>query len=189
MIIPDGYAQITHVFSGVAVPNGAVVTHGIDLGARLDHQTQCDEIALAWSSTVLGLQSTFITHDRTEMKLGPNSIGQTFISTRGFPGLVSGDPYSPNCAFLVRKVTSLGGRSGRGRMFVPGLSESQVGSSGNLLGTALTGLQAELDDYYSALVTALADPVLFHTASSNPTPVNTFEVQGRLATQRGRLRR
>lgn len=188
MIIPVGYGQVTHVFEGSAVPRGAVVTHGVDTQTLINGQTLIDDIALLWSSTLLGMQHTECIHVRSELKIGPNSTGNTWTATRGFGGLQSGEAYSANTAALLRKVTTLGGREGRGRMYMPGLSEGQVATAGQLSGATIDAIQAECDDYMSGLDTLGTPMVLLHNSPTEPTVVTTLVCDAIVATQRNRLR-
>jgi len=113
-------------------------------------------------------------------------------------GGAGGTPLPPNCAFLVRKRTSLSGRRGRGRMYLPGVPEGLVDPAGNITGSAVTDLQNGLDNWWDELTgvppgTSAYPPVVLHRSEGAgvepaPTPILSFQAESKIATQRRRLR-
>lgn len=108
-------------------------------------------------------------------------------------GTGNSTPLPSNCAFLVRKNTTLGGRRNRGRFFVPPFMEveSNVTPTGAIAAN-FAAIQARWDVFYNALtsVTPLfaLQPVLFHSDGGTPTPITGFSLQNTIATQRERMR-
>jgi hypothetical protein len=106
----------------------------------------------------------------------------------------AGNPLLPNTAVLVKKVTGLGGRHQRGRMYVPGYRAESVFSYGVIDSTNLLGLQGAADDFLAGIDGATGpwiEMVLLHTdtaPSTAPTTVTQLSVSPRLASQRRRLR-
>ena len=74
-------------------------------------------------------------------------------------------------------------------MFIPGLDEGAVGPSGEIAGALLTGYQTRLNTFLSDLNSEGYTPVLFHTASSDPTTITALVADPVVATQRRRLRK
>lgn len=109
-----------------------------------------------------------------------------------------------NCALLVDKLTALGGRRNRGRMYVPSvLAEGDVSDTGNITNSALTLLQTSFNNFFEFMQNgsdltqfqpALAETpmqVLHRPGISvvgTPTPVSSLRVQPVITTQRKRLR-
>ncbi len=99
------------------------------------------------------------------------------------------DPVPPNnCALLVRKQSTLGGRQGRGRFYVPltSTNENLVDARGMINTAHVAALQGAWDNLYDGM-----DPVLLHDSTSpaqNPTPITKFVVDRQIATQRKRMR-
>jgi hypothetical protein len=105
-----------------------------------------------------------------------------------------------NCALLIDKFTARPGRTGKGRMFMPGvLREGDVNNVGvltsafysemaNSAGNWLEDLAAPADD-----VAPPQPMVLLHNegvpGGTSPTPVVGFVPQHTIATQRRRLRK
>jgi hypothetical protein len=96
----------------------------------------------------------------------------------------------PATALLLNKRTNLGGRKGRGRCFLPGLSEGQVGADGMLAGSpSVIIAAAELFWEQMTVGTPLTDPVLLHSDETTPpSPIVAFDASSQVATQRRRLR-
>ena len=105
-------------------------------------------------------------------------------------GTASAAPLPSNCAVLVQKRTGVGGRQFRGRIFCPPFQsgESNISATGDHGGT-LAELQSEWGQFLAAIVGEAYSPVLFHTAEGvPPTPITQLIVDGKIATQRRRLR-
>lgn len=189
MIIPVGFAQVNYRFTGGGVPRGAECTLGVDHQAFVGTTADlADAMATLWEDNWLPQQITDISLASVLVKKGPNTTGQ---SAEVFPGLqgpnaLQGTP--PQVAILVKKVTALGGREGRGRMYIPGYSEGDVTTAGEITGADLTSLQASADTFLSDAIAADIQPVLLHNSATAPTEILSFQVDSRVGTQRRRLR-
>jgi hypothetical protein len=133
--------------------------------------------------------------------------GWTFVGVTCYlqddPGIIVGEFNNPitantgglltlptNCAFLVHKVTAESGRSGKGRMYLPAyvLGEGSIGVNGEITASYST-IQARWDSFYSLLtVTESLEVKLFHSTPRASTPVTSFMLDTRIATQRRRMR-
>ena len=194
MEIPVGYAQANLRFTGSAMPTGAEITLGLDVSSYVGTPDSVAALlASQWNVDNVDARMTlYLALTEVRVKYGPVATGPTGVWTGSIPGTQSGDSAPPNTAALVRKLTDLGGRAGRGRFFFPGVSEANAGGGGTLDPTEATNLEDALNDWGVALTAADLQPVLLHSESSpvsTPTPVNAFSVDGLLATQRRRLRR
>lgn len=97
----------------------------------------------------------------------------------------------PNVAVLLRKVTGLGGRKNRGRMYWPSVAESSIDDTGTLVGSTITAfndLWEEWKDLWEA-TGGLGEQVILHQTETAPTPITGYACQSLAATQRRRLRR
>lgn len=189
MIIPVGFAQVTHVFGGPVLPYGAVTTYGINQPSIVSPTDFVDDIHGFFVANVMPNVNEFIDVIETRIKLGPNDIGPAYAGGLPAQGAVTGTGSPPNVAFLVEKNTAAGGRANRGRMFLPGVTESYVTDSGALIPAAVADWQVALDAWLEDLDTNGSPMVLLHSASSDPTTVASLTIDGRVATQRRRLRR
>lgn len=193
MEIPANYAQINLKFGGTLYPSGAQITYGVDATGFDEPAVIADLAGDAWSSANLAprmtdgcdLQSILV-------KIGPTATGPSAEVGYVILGTGAGDGAPPNTAILVRKVTPQGGRAGRGRFYFPGVSELDAQGGGNLDPEERSNLQDVLDDVLEKHSVAEIPWVLLHGAGSPisiPTVITSLQVDGRLATQRRRLRR
>lgn len=99
-----------------------------------------------------------------------------------------------NCAYLAKKVSPLGGRRNRGRMFFPSPSEPSLDAAGNVIGTAITDWNDALAELLpgGSIHTAfgfLGLAVILHeTGSQTPTECSNLVLASKAATQRRRMR-
>lgn len=193
MIIPFGFAEITHTLETVLAPYPANVVYGVELASGVPFQDQVDIIADAFADEIVDQLSNATSLTSTRMKVGPNSTGQQVFSAVTRTGAGGTDAAPPNVAYLVGKTTATGGRTGRGRMYLPGVVETAVTGGGTINSTPLSNLQIAVDDFLGLLQTANSPMVLLHQdgGSSDDTPheVTALTVRNRVATQRRRLRR
>lgn len=190
MTIPAGFGQISVEHSGGGIVGSAFWTLGFDNNAS---DTAAD-IADYINTTLIGgdyldCLSSSVFFVGVHVKLGPDATGPSAFEANGNNGTVGGNAAPPNIAGLVHKNTSLGGRQGRGRLFVPGLAEAFLAQDGlitseysGLLQTLFTGLGG------SMILNSLP-PMLLHADALSPTAIDTLTVDPMVATQRRRLRR
>lgn len=187
-IIPVGFGQVTHFFTGVAVPRGAAVTYGISPSGAGPLDTLVVDLHDAFAETILTELSSNVTLDRTALKMGPNNVGPTFE----FAGPVNGgeavQATPPNVAYLVKKATGIGGRQNRGRMYIPGATEADIDNGGNISTSQYNTIQTDVNAFLAALDALEAEMVILHNSSSDPTTVTRLDLDSRVATQRRRLR-
>lgn len=192
-VIPNNFAQANLIFGGTQYPLGAQVTIGLDIiagsatptiaaNALIDNYTTnlapeiCNECRL---TGVL-------------VKFGPEATGPSALVPASVSGSAGTGGVASNVAFLVHKVTTLGGRAGRGRFYLPGPREANVSESGAIDTGTVTGLQTALGAFLTQMVADGDGPVLLHGETSPlsvPTPITDFVIDARVATQRRRLRR
>lgn len=199
MTIPAGFAELTYIFQYSGAPRVSTFALGVDPSgfAELD-----DPVAIAGAGRMAAVNSIgpfpaggmmghwqFLGVSCTlETESGP-IVGQDLTT---ITGSASGSEMPINCTLLVNKVTAAGGRRNRGRMFVPPVwpQESKVDGLGIIDTDQIPTGQSRYDDFYTSLTEAPLLPVLFHQSGSVvPTAITSFAVQGKIATQRRRMRR
>lgn len=192
MPIPTGYAQANLIFGNAAAPEGAEVTLGLDISAFGGTITEAGEaVGDAFVAEILPLLTDQVQLQGVLVKYGPDATGPSTLVPYANTGSVTTAGAPPNVAFLIHKETALGGRAGRGRMYLPGVAEAKVSVSGTLEGATKADLDGGFDDFGTALATALLTPVLLHGVGSpvsTPTPITQFTADSKVATQRRRLR-
>jgi hypothetical protein len=190
MIIPVGYglAAIEFVAAGGSDPFG-MVTFGINNSTSLSAQGVADGVADAWSgSGIMANLSSAIATQTVHVKLGPNDDGPFYDRGMSIGGGASASMATSNTAFLVHKATALGGRKGRGRFYLPGVPEADVGPFGNVTAGIVTAINADLATLLTGLDTELVAMVLLHGDATAPTLVTGLQCDGIAATQRRRMR-
>lgn len=190
--IPVGYASAEYQFRMVGDNELMLSTIGLKLNAPA---------TVDLANQLMGtFRTPFATQLATNLKLvgvkltaGDDGDPLVFQSTNGELGFTGGGSLPQNCAFLLRKLTGLGGRRNRGRMYIPGVNDNLVDELGVVTSAGLATLQTAASTFLTSTL-ALAvidDAVILHTPTVEtplPTVITTLVVDGRIATQRRRLR-
>lgn len=190
MTIPSGFGQITIAHIGGGIVGEAVWTLGFDnnagdTAAEIASNTATNLSALDYTD----LLSASVTVTEVRVKLGPDATGPSAVETFGDNGTVGGHAAPPNVAMLVHKNTPLGGRQGRGRLFVPGLAEAALDQNGLLTGEQVTAAQTFFTGLAATMILGAIPAHLLHANALSPTAIDSLIVDSLSATQRRRLRR
>jgi hypothetical protein len=193
MVIPFGYGQALYSFTGTALPLGAAMTFGFYNAGDFNPQQLATFFRDAWDAHWKPRNLNSVTLSATRVKLGPNESGAMAEVSSNIAGALNSPAASPNVAKLVRKISSEGGRWSRGRSYWPGVGELQIDGAGNIDAPTLTADQSAATAFYDLCVTNNSPLVILHAGPPAPprapTPVSGLQVDGRVATQRRRLRR
>lgn len=195
LLIPPGFAQLVLRWQLAGDPEPMVSTLGYDvsgLGGAYDAFLTSinNQYPISFGA---GARLSVYTFIGSILYVGQDGSPPAVYERPAAEAGSSGSQAPPsNCATLVRKNTALGGRRGRGRMFLPpfNLAETSVDANGNLDGAYVSGTNSNLASW---LVTGRS-PVLLHNSEGvspppAPTPITTLVVQTKIATQRTRMRR
>lgn len=193
MHIPNGFGQINWHLGITGSTRPAEVTLGVELSSFAGTpddaaETARDEFAAAFLASVT--EDVFL--QETTIKYGPNDVGPVGTAAGGGSGAFATATSSPQVCYLISKKTALGGRKHRGRMYMPGVAESNVDSGGFILTAEVTFFQDKVDDFLTAMTAANLVPCLLHgeaDAAMAPDTITQFIVQSKAATQRRRLRK
>jgi hypothetical protein len=196
LIIPPNYAAVIVPIKHSGLNRAAAITFGVVTDPGSNPLTDIEAIQQHTATFLNGLVDSECTIGPAVMRRTPTGGGEpvTFVAATTASGGRSGDSQVPNVALLLHKVTPRGGRSGRGRMFVPwGLSESEVNDVGTLTTTAVNKVQAAANTYLTNLSNAAVDMVLLHNEGSpdanTPSVVEFLRCDPRVGTQRRRMGR
>jgi hypothetical protein len=196
VIIPAGYANAAFRFSLTGDPEVMVSTMGYDLNA-VTGQSLADSLATGFTAAAAFPAANILTgytflgvRVAVGQDGGPPVIFESPVSV---VGTNLGPPFPSNVSLLVRKITALGGRRGRGRMYFPPafLGEDSISS----IGIIAEAQRGPLSDRFFAATAAPAGAtrVLLHGpevgAPTAPTPITNVILDRLVATQRRRLRR
>jgi hypothetical protein len=191
-LIPTGYGQANFIYSGASIPNGAQWTLGFQQLGSGSPESVASLILSAYESEGMdGFHAAAVVLDEVMVKFGPTDTGPSGSAFGPVPGVLSGEPMPGQVSSLVQKLTAFGGRAGRGRMYIPGISETAVAGNSQWDSGSLAARQTNLDDFYDQLKTYDVSPVVLHGAGSpltTPTDITQFRLQALVATQRRRIR-
>jgi hypothetical protein len=194
VIIPDGFGQVSYHTMTDFDSEEMVWTCGLDFSVVPDPQDALDDLEAAWGANIQSLTSSVTTLVRIKLKYGPTSTGPSYEQLVGVGGTNGGALPPPNVAVLVSKQTALGGRKGRGRVYLPGISSVSAGldSGGNIDATRQNAVTAAMEGWRGDVTAGTASggfpPVLLHSDNTGPSTITAFAASNKLATQRRRLR-
>lgn len=193
--IPVGYGQATAIANATGDPEPMVCTMGFQVDDPVTvGQTAMDNFATAFLTALRNRTISLYTWSRVDFVVGKTTGDTAFTSTVGAGnGALTGAGLPQNCAWLVRKRSPLVGRKNRGRMYVPGVRETNVNEVGIIENTEVAGAQTAWNTFQAniegdpnfvglAILHSLGDATL-------PTPISALEVDNVIATQRRRMRR
>jgi len=192
MIIPPGFCAVFARYTS-NLPHPCQNVGGYELGAPLT-QGDVDDISTALSIPYKAqLHNAPSSFDGIHVLEGQDGEPLAWDSSAGAgAGARTGDLSPPQVQGLIRKLTGLSGRHGRGRLFIPDILESQTDDSGGLNTTAMNLLQAIGNGWYQDVPVAVANVgnfVLLHNDSTPPTDVTGTLAEHLVATQRRRFPR
>ncbi len=200
--IPAGYAVAALKWRCLGDPDDMISTIGLDVvSASTPTPSEVANLVStawlsAWPASILSNLYTFL---GTDVTFGPQpGEGPSGQDVRAVVGTITTPPPASNTALLIKKLTALGGRRNRGRMYLPaGNTEEQAIDHNGMIQTAAVPVyQTRMDSFYSALVASAPtlQPVILHgptvagVAPAEPTVMTGFSAQPQVATHRRRMR-
>lgn len=197
MVISPGEALAAWGTVTTGDPEPMFITCGLDVSAAGgDTADILSSMVSAWEESIASITSSVVTLTIVQARIGQDGGDpipvQDVVSV---PGTDAGPLPPPNCAYLARKVTGLGGRKQQGRFYFPGIAlGDDLDSGGNIITNASTYAGA-VQLFRTELLTPSTvgavslPPLLPHGDGTTPwTPITSFLGQNKLATQRRRLR-
>lgn len=192
-----GFADVSIELTQTGLTRPAYITFGIN-PVSTDLTVIADQVRLAYSGAgaLNSVMDSTVTTTAIRVSLGTDGtedLAYVLALTLG-GGAASSTTLPPNCALLVHKQTSRGGRRGRGRMFVPWVvKEADCDEAGVIASSPLAIIQNALNAFKAGLVTQTVPMYLFHgpgnTTPGAPTAVDFLIADRLISTQRRRLGR
>jgi hypothetical protein len=188
VVIPVGFSQLTLRWALSGSSQTAEVVFGLNFADPADVQQVADSIPFNLNQVV----SSSYTYVHAQARVADGAIFEKIYTDVG-GGPAAQTP--PNTCFLLRKVTSLPGRKNKGRMYLPGPSETSVDHTGLLTTTLVNSVNTQANNLLTAI--AGAPPggfgvmvILHNEFAPQPAPTNVDQLvcQQLVATQRRRLR-
>jgi|tagenome__1003787_1003787.scaffolds.fasta_scaffold20480459_2 hypothetical protein len=184
-VIPPQHFHVSYHMHGGPQGRPAVWTLGV-LYVGTNSAVDFPTLGLGWRSTIKNSTNGLWVLDEIIVS---DAVGAVKTLTMGDAGGVAHVASVASESFLVHKYTGLGGRKNRGRIFLPGLSDQDRDPYGVLIGSKVTELQNNLTDFYGLLQSSNLQPRLLHSDATPPTNILQFQLDGKIATQRRRLRK
>lgn len=219
LTIPPGDALGAYHFRQVNDPEEMLVTFGVRPTVGPFDAQHLLRLESAWRTAILPNMSVDLSLVRTTVSVAQDG-GDPILFERApataAPGTAAGTVFPPNVAIIIRKLTALGGRRGRGRFFLPGMLESFADNAGFVSSSSQSSLNTAFATYLTALGAAAGAgekpviPLLLHNNSSTttrstgggtttititegaagpvPTVITGYQCDPKVGTQRRRLR-
>ena len=191
MHIPNGYAQVNLTWTGQSLTYPAQVTFGVRVLEEDDPAALAVAIKGAVEDLVpyYGLSTSRIL-TMIRVKYGPNDTGPFHELPTNIPGLNTDPPSAPNLSILVKKQTPVGGHSGTGRFYLPGIAEKEIDERGFISAAGVSDIQAKCTQFLASLEDQGTEMVILHAEEGKlPYKVVSLAVSNQSATQRRRMRR
>lgn len=197
IVIPEGFAQIRYGWQLTGSTRPMYCTIGCSVAGAADAQELANEMDTAWLSTI-GTPANLVagatvlpTYVQARFDAGPPSIASAGVPV---PTTSAGGAPPPNVALMVKKLTALGGRRFRGRMFLPAVftNEIYVSTAGVIDNAQILVLQPKLNAFKAAVEAYGRSLYLLHSEPEVgfilPTALSALVLDPLVATQRSRLR-
>lgn len=200
-IIPPGFAEVSMNITRGGDPDPYSITFGIEIDEAPYTPSHLANLVTAFHAEVDQLMWDSERFSSAVARVGQDGEDPLVVEVAlDLDGADGAQRLPPNCAVLVKKLTTLGGRRGRGRFYWPSIDEDSVNSVGLLASGTVTAYQNAFDAAFTAMVdtspdTNVSQVVLLHSqevpgpAAPVPTPLTGFLVDPLLSTQRRRLRK
>jgi hypothetical protein len=198
-VIPQGFGRLAHKFRLAGDNEPMFVTCGWGAeGAIADLYDTARQMHDAMKSVHVQRGSAAYTLQETTVYYRASADPSPQVATFAAPwvGGNAGDAFPSNTAFLLKKITAKGGRRHQGRMFYPGVNEGNVDSLGQVGASIVTSFNTLLATYIVNIeaIAGVLGLFILHSQPQNlliddPTRITQIMCDGRVATQRQRLRR
>ena len=176
----------------------ATITGGLILDSLIWGITAANEMAIAVSEQLAGLYFSDTTFARCQTEANISDPGGNIV-TDSFDIFATGTRatdvnlvFPPQCAYIIQKRTIFGGRSNRGRWYMPFVSQNDCSEDGRMLNDTVDLLTAVGNGVLGLAGGALPNVVRFvilHANGNTPTGIDNCEGSLFMATQRRRLSR
>lgn len=195
LIIPPGFGSAAFVFTSTTGTPPIVTTIGVDLSdVTIGMVGAANAMMAAYVEHLIPETDNSLTLDHVTLTVGQDGPGGSVDSSNApVVGTRGGTGPPVSMATIVRKVTNVLGRRGRGRMFVPGLlTTTQVDENGIISAVRRDEIDAVLTAWateFSQTPTTAMPPVLLHSsAPADPTPIVDLTTASLVGWIRGRIR-
>lgn len=190
-VIPAGFGQAVMEFDFITGPsNPMAMVFGYENASDQSPNGNAAIIRDEYVSNVLNTDLIGNNVQLLRVNVVQNPGGASASAASGEAGN-NGDPtLPPQVAYLIRKQSASGGRTGRGRFYQPGPPVGATAEGGTVDSTIRGQLEEAFNDWNFNLDSNSIPMVILHAEPSllAPVLVTNLDVDVLLATQRRRLR-
>lgn len=191
MYIPEGYANLQWTFDTIAGQD-ALTAMGVRLADPFDEELLLDDAVAAFEDNLTPFVQDGFHGTLVRAQVGTAIANEVIVYERApwQGGSSTGAGLPPNVSTLLKKLTPRGGRKGRGRMFLPPMSEDGVDAFGVISESQYDALVTAATGFLSDLITSdqVIECSLFHTEGPDlPEVVTSLVPAKKICTQRRRL--
>lgn len=183
--IPDTFYEAAFEHQQDLGSRPAVITLGL-FYTGADVVTDFSQISNDYAARMMPVMCNLWTFTEARIRDG---IGNVVTLPKNVDGGKAQPGASPQCAFLLRKITALGGRKMHGRMYLPGVNEQDIDAYGVVVGSKLTELTTQWNTFLGDMANSSFYWYLLHQGVTAPTPIDSYLWDTLSATQRRRLRK
>lgn len=185
-VVPLGL-QLVMTYSGPGGSTATNVLNFIDIGGTFD-QASVDTVATAWANywEAFGSSAWSVDPSVEALDLTVDPPAVLDADTGGPVGSDASAPLTPGCALVVSLRAASGGRSGRGRIYLPGVPDSSVDTAGTVSSGLITDLITDFTTMAVAAAGAGFIPAVYSRTDGIVRAVSSFGVSPVIDTQRRR---
>lgn len=200
LVIPPGFGNAAFIFDGTAGTPQFVTTLGVEIGTDPAlYVPTANSLFQAYAQNLMSRTYSGLTLTKVSLAIGADgpsgSIDSDLAPVNG--GLAGADA-ALSMSVIAQKRTGRIGRSGRGRMFLPGLlANEDVNPNGDFSNAVKTAIQTDVNGFFEDVLTGAAlgegnIPYLFHAegteGDADPTAITSIQVQSKVGWVRKRIR-
>lgn len=199
LVIPPGFASAAFVHTSSLGTQPFVTTLGVDIsnfGGTFS--AAANFLFVTWDDTIMREVDTSLQLQKVTLSIGQDGPGGSVDSTLAPAGGARSGAEAPVAmAAIARKNTGQFGRSGRGRMFLPGvLGQADVSGDGSIVAARQAQINTRLTELLDTLVVGdpgglnALPPVLLHSPGGPtlPTSIISLTCAPLVGWIRGRIR-
>lgn len=190
--VPAGFVDVQFKYQSSVDPE-AMYT-GIGLTLATDFETDAESVLDAINIYTVNMQpftAVQYTIQGAEVTVGSADPEDLVLQMGDFVVGTGNSAFPQNSAFLVKKIGVVPGKRNRGRMYIPAVPNNASDASGAVSEPTLTELQDALNLAGADIagLPGITSPVVFHgSAPYTPSAIAGLQLDGRLASQRRRMR-
>lgn len=202
VVIPDEHLLVAFHHEQASVPDEMICTIGLDCNDAAPLLADLELVADAWADEIV---TPLLSVDQSLVRVTfSNADGVLHSIDRSDAGTEALAMSPVSNAVIVEKRSSLAGRRNRGRLYLPAVIETEVGSNGVISTTLRDGVNLDFANFLAAveaIAGATYELVILHSKGWDggvepadpgnapvPTLITSFYARSLIGTQRRRLR-